>query len=193
MRGRRLIRVTEVLGYFEPPELVKWRMREGNRAVNKVLNDTEKVGTRIDALIKEGLEPTSKDNIEVKNCYTAYCKWKKIYEPREIFKQERLYGKIEGIEVTGEPDLMIDSVLTDLKATNAIRFKNWVQLNVYEELRRQNNLLPSPMLRLLRLDRHTGSYEYPDAKPFDERLVRMFGGLAMAYVYYKGEINGVEL
>ena len=184
-----MIRVTEVLDYFQPPELVAWRMREGNRAANTELRSTEKVGTRVDELIKAGESPTSKDSIEVKNCYAAFYKWKYLYSPSQLVIQERLYGKIDGIDITGEPDLMIDSVLTDLKATNAIRLKNWIQVNIYEELRRQNRLLPSPELRLLRLDRRTGSYEYPNAKPFNERMVRMFGGLLLAYVYYKGEEN----
>jgi len=184
------IRVTEVLGYFQPPELVKWRIREGNREANKEMKATEKVGTRIDELIKTNSEPTSKDSFEVKNCYAAFYKWKKIYSPSQIVIHERLYGKLEGIDITGEPDLMIDSVLTDLKATNAIRLKNWIQVNIYEELRRQNNLIPSRELRLLRLDRRTGSFEYPNAQPFDERMVRMFSGLLLAYVYYKGDDDG---
>ena len=62
-----MIRVTQVLDYFQPPELVAWRMREGNKSANKEMRDTEKVGTKIDTMIKSGAEQVPKDSIEVKN------------------------------------------------------------------------------------------------------------------------------
>lgn len=176
-----------------PPELVEWKLDKGRKEANRVMREAAKFGTRIDELIKAGKAPTSKDKAEVHSCYRAFEKWKSVYDPKEIVACTRLVGKINGYEVTGEPDLLVDAVLHDLKGTNAVRKKNWVQLNVYEELRRQNGLPKSDFLRVLRLDRTTEGYEYPDAQPFDERLVRLFGGLCEAYDYYKGDDNGAEL
>lgn len=185
-----VFRVTEVLDYFTPPALVEWKVTQGRASANKILRDTGKHGSRIDELVKTGKAPTIKDKPEVHSCYKAFLKWKEIYDPKEIVAQTRLYGKINGYEVTGEPDLLIDAVLHDLKGTNALRKKNWIQVNVYEELRRQNGLRESPSIRLLRLDRVTESYQYPDAQAFNPRLVTLFGWLIYGYVYYKEEETG---
>lgn len=188
-----MIRVTEVLDYFQPPELVEWKLDMGRKEANKIMRDTGKFGTRIDELIKTGKEPLSKDKPEVKSCYEAFLKWKAVYDPKEIVAQTRIYGKIGRHEITGEPDLLVDAVLHDIKGTNAIRKKNWIQVNVYEEIRRQNGLQPSEFIRLLRLDRSSGSYQYPDAQPFNPFMVTIFSGLCDAYVYYKGEANGNDV
>lgn len=185
-----MIRVTQVLDYFTPPELVDWKVDNGRKKANKIMRDAAKFGTRIDELIKTGNEPTKKDKPEVKSCYKAFLKWKLIYDPKEIVVCTRLHGKINGIEISGEPDLLVDAVLHDVKGTKAVRKKNWIQLNVYEELRRQNGLKESPKLRILRIDQTTESYEYPNAQPFDKSLVSVFGGLLSGYLYYKGDNDG---
>lgn len=188
------IRVTAPLDYFTPPELMDWKWDMGRKEANKVFKDAEKVGTKVDLLVKEGKEPTPKDSWEVKACFEAFTKWKLIYQPKTITPQYRLYGELLGIKITGEPDLMIDDGLRDLKCTNAVRKKNRLQLMVYEYLRRQNNLPPAKDLGTLRLDRRTCSFQVENPYPYDESLVVVvYGGLLKAYLYYKGDEDGDEL
>lgn len=188
------IRVTAPLDYFTPPELMEWKWAVGKREANKLFMDAEKVGSKVDALVKEGKEPGQKDSWEVKACYEAFSKWKAIYKPTSITPQYRLYGELLGVRITGEPDLMIDDGLRDLKCTNAVRKKNRLQLNVYEFLRRQNGLPPAKDLGTLRLDRRTASFQVENPYPYDESLVvDVYGGLLKAYLYYKGDEDGAEL
>ena len=187
------IRVTACLDYFTPPQLVEWKVTQGRAVANKIMRDAGKHGSRIDDIIKRGAVPDKKDKPEVHMCYLAWTKWKAIYNPDQVVAQTRLYGKIGKWEVTGEPDLMINLDLVDVKATNAIRKKNLIQVNIYEELRRQNGLPPAESLRILRLDRTTGSFEYTNPEAFDPSFVVMFSGLLDAMMYYKENDDDTEL
>lgn len=185
------IRVTQPLDYFCPPPLMEWKWDMGRREANRIMRETEKIGTRVDALVKNGEEPGAKDKWEVKACWEAFQKYKVVYQPKEIKPQYRLYGELHGIKITGEPDLMIDDGLRDLKCTNAIRAKNKLQISVYEFLRRQNGLVPAKDLGFLRLDRRTCGYEVQNPFQYDESLVLdVYGGMLKAYVFFKGDEDG---
>jgi hypothetical protein len=188
------VRVTEPLSYFCPPALMEWKWAIGKREANRVFRDAEKVGTKVDALIKADKLPGPKDSWEVKACFEAFQKWRAVYGPKTITPQYRLYGELLGVKITGEPDLMIDDGLRDLKCTNSIKKQNILQLQVYEYLRRQNGLPPAKDLGLLRLDRRTCSFQVPDPFDYDENLVVVvYGGLLKAYLYYKETDDGTEL
>ena len=193
------IRVTEVLDFFAPPWLVDWKLRVGKAEANRISKAAMKIGSRVDELIKRSpmtglvMEKSVADKEEVKNCMVAYKKWLEVYKPKAITPCTRLYATIEGIEVTGEPDLDIDECITDLKCASKISISHKIQDNVYEFIRRQLKLKPYPEVAILRLDKITGSFEY-FREPYNQNLVDCWRGLLKAYVYYNGGVHdGVEV
>ena len=196
------IRVTEVLNYFKEPWYIDWIHRVGRTEANRVSKAAMKIGTRVDEIIKENpLNPDAsqhkKETNEVLVAMGAYQKWLEVYKPKSITPCTRLNATIDGVEVTGEPDLMVDDVLVDIKCSSKISPSYWIQVNMYNLLRERH--LPQPYwasehkVGILRLDKVTGSYEYV-VKDYDQKLVDVWCGLMRAFVYYKGVGNdGVDI
>lgn len=182
----RVVRVTECLDYFMPPQLVAWKIREGNGKANQIMRSTEKTGSRIDKLIKDGLEPDKKDSPEVHACHKAFRKWQGVYGTEPVQPCKRIQKAVNGIILSGEPDWKVFGILMDCKGTNTIRKKNWLQLAAYTFL--EDWTEPSAILRL---DRETASYEYV-VKPYEDikPLISVFMGLLSAYVYYTEDDYG---
>lgn len=187
------VRVTEVLNYFKEPWYIDWVCRVGKREANRISKASMKIGTRVDELIKSSSDPNKKDSNEVCMAMTGYLKWKDIYKPKSIIPGTRLNATIEGVEVTGEPDLYVDDVLVDIKCSAKIDPKYWVQVNMYEWLR---SITPEindfGKVAILRLDKTTGSFEYV-VKDYDPRLVECWLGMMRMYCYLKENDNGAEL
>jgi len=187
------VRVTEVLSFFKEQWYIDWVHKVGRTEANKISKASMKVGSRVDELIKTNSVPTNKDSVEVVTAFNAYGKWKAVYQPKSIIPGTRLFATIEGVEVTGEPDLFVDDVLVDIKCATKISPSYWVQVNMYRML---NGSPPNDDLwkvGILRLDKTTGSYEYV-VKDYDESLVDVWCGLLKAMMYYKGESHdGGEL
>ena len=179
-----LVRVTECLNYFKEPWYIDWIHRVGRTEANRVSKHSMKIGSRVDEIIKANGAPTTKDNAEVHSCMASYNKWKAIYQPKEIVNGERLYRTIDGLEVTGEPDIFVDGVLVDIKCSSKISPGYWLQVNAYRYLQGDKG-----RVGILRLDKTTGSYEYV-VKDYDQRLVECWIGLLKAFVYYKGDDDG---
>lgn len=180
------ISVTTVLDYFATPWLVDWKLRVGKKEAGRISREAMKIGSRIDEIIKSGkVKSFSKEKDEVKNCIRAYDKWHEVYQPKSITPCTRLFATIDGIEVTGEPDLMVDDVLVDIKCSSKISLNYWLQVNMYRRL--QGNSMDK--VAVLRLDKVTASYEYV-VKDYDPKLVEVWCGLLKAYCYYKGDDDG---
>ena len=191
------IRITEVLNYFTEPWMLDWYAKNGKAYCNRVSKAAMKVGTRVDEIIKKECVESShiatqykKESDEVRNALTAYRKWADVYKPKSITPCTRLYATINSHEITGEPDLMVDNVLVDIKCSWSISLKYWLQVNMYRHLE------PGPYgkdnsskVAILRLDKKTGSYEYV-VKDYDPKLVDVWCGLLNAYVYLKESENG---
>ena len=203
-----MIRVTEVLSYFKEPWYIDWVHRVGRTEANKIAKAAMKVGTEVDKIIKDNSNgaylPEKHKVKEVENCLDAYKKWFKVYLPKSIIPCTRLFATIEGQEVTGEPDLMVDDVLVDIKCSSKISPSYWVQVNMYKFL---SHIKDRPSLQdtlardaiypgkvgILRLDKMTSSYEYV-VQDYDPDKVSMWCGLMRAYVYFnKEKHDGDEL
>lgn len=179
------VRVTEVLGFFKQEWYVKWVAKNGLAVCNRIGKASMKVGSRVDEIIKEGsLIVAKKDSAEVNHCVNAFIKWKQVYQPKEILNGVRLYKEVDGVEVTGEPDIYVDGVLVDIKCASKISLDYWLQVNVYRWLEGKTG-----KVAILRLDKVTASYEYV-VKDYDPFLVNVWRGLMNAYVYYKGDTDG---
>lgn len=189
------IRITEVLSYFKEPWYIDWVHRVGRTEANRISKASMKIGTRVDELIKKECVESNhiatvykKESLEVQNCLLAYRKWHNNYKPKSLSSCSRLNATIEGQEVTGEPDLMVDDVLVDIKCSTKISPSYWVQVNMYRRLSEQCG-----KVGILRLDKTTSSYEYI-VKEFDGKLCDVWVGLMRAFVYYKGDSHdGAEL
>ncbi len=177
------VRVTEVLNHFKEQWYVDWVCRVGKMEAYRTGRKAMKVGSRVDELIKFGECPKAKDSAEVKTAFEAFEKWRDMYTPKEFKPGVRINGIIEGIDVTGEPDLFVDGALIDIKCAGKISPNYWIQVCVYHRLA---GLAGDARVGILRLDKNTGSYEYV-LREFDPFLVDVWCGLARAYVYYKGE------
>lgn len=196
----RPISITTVLDYFKEPWYTDWVVRVGKREANRVSRNALLVGGRVDEVIKayvNGGKIKSEKKLEVESCLQAFEKWEKVYQPASIKTCTRLFAKIEGIEVTGEPDLMIDNVLVDIKTSKRIDIKMWVQVNMYQYLSEMRSAyigLTPPKVGILRLDKTTASYEYV-VKDYDPSLVNVWCGMLRAFVVFNKEAldGGSEL
>lgn len=173
------LRITEVLNYFKEPWYVDWVCRVGKREANRIGKQARNIGTRVDELIKGGGVQNTKDSAEVHSCIAAYNKWKSVYNPKSVDNGTRLYNKIEGVDVCGEPDIYVDGVLVDIKCAYNISPNYWLQVNMYRWLEQKFG-----QVAILRLDKNSGSYEYV-VKDYDSNCVDVWVGLMRAYLYSK--------
>lgn len=188
------IRVTSVLSYFKEPWYVDWVCRVGKREANRIGKQAMKIGTAVDEIIKNDplgtFESFDHKLGEVNNCLKAFVKWRDIYKPKFIEHGTRLFATIHGQDITGEPDLFVDDVLVDIKCSTKISPSYWIQVNMYHKL---SDSPFSTKVGILRLDKHSGSYEYV-VKNHEPLLCDVWVGLMLAMVYFKGdEHDGVEL
>lgn len=188
------VRVTEVLGHFHEPWYVKWVQRVGLTVANRKSKEGLKFGTILDEIVKSGGELPKKAKPDTIFAHEAFVKWRNIYQPPYIRKIDRLYAKIDGVEVTGEPDCEIPDTTIDLKGAARISLSYKIQVNVYEHIRRLNDLPPNKNVGILRCDRALGGYEYWQA-PFNMRFVDAWRGLLLNYLLAKEESgdDGTEL
>lgn len=181
------IHVTQVLDYFMPPELVEWKLDEGRAEANRIGKKAMKIGTRVDELIKNEGQPKKSDSVEVQSCFKAYEKFREDYKPVSVKPCKRLYFEMLGFKITGEPDLDIAfpnyNVLTDIKGSNRIDIKHWIQDTVYASVTGHQKVA------ILRLDKITEDYHFYE-RDYNEHYVNVFKGLLLAYVTYKGGFEG---
>lgn len=182
----RVIRVTTPLDYFQAPELVEWKLRVGKKEANRIGKETAKIGTRVDELIKSHKMPKGKgERVGVEAAYSAYYRWVTNYTPIEIVPQKRVEKGIYGVVLSGEPDIMAKGILIDIKGTNRIYPKFWLQLAAYAWL-----LGWDGPIGILRLDRNTESYQFV-VKSFEERvqeeLWAIYCGILRSYIYFTQE------
>lgn len=198
------IRVTEPLNYFSEPWKLDWYAKNGKAYCNRVSKQAMKIGTRVDEIIKEKcsyvpyLSDYKKDTKEVHNCLEAFNKWWRVYNPTSITPCTRLSTTIEGVDVTGEPDIMVDNVLVDIKCSSRIDLKYWIQVNMYRSLKNSAHgldglVIPTQKVGILRLDKQTASYEYV-LQDYSPSLCDVWVGLMRAYVLFNKEVcDGVDI
>lgn len=180
------VRVTEPLNFFKEQWYIDWVHKVGRTEANKIGKQAMAIGTRVDELIKEGDTPTTKDKPEVHSCFAAFNKWRSVYTPLVVTNGTRLFKSIEEVEVTGEPDLFVDDVLVDIKCAGKISPTYWIQVNMYRQLQGSTG-----KVAILRLDKHTGSFEYV-VKDYDPFMCKIWLGLARAMIFLKGDEQNVE-
>lgn len=175
-----MLRVSEVLEYFQDPHLVEWKIKVGKKEARRLSTMALKIGSRVDDLIKGRGHMEKNESQEVRNCMEAYHRWRMDYDPMSLMFPERLYD--EDRQITGEPDCLwvAKNTLIDFKTSARVSWKYWLQLSAYASML---ELLPEK-LAVLRLDKNLGEYQYLNNEEagFDiQRGIEAFNGLLVAY------------
>lgn len=179
------VSVTEVLDYFQVPELVAWKLRVGAVEAKKISTIAMKIGSRVDALIQEDVangsyKLTAKDPIEVQNCMKAWEAFKNDYSPKISITQQVL--KDYDLGVIGHLDLLTDRIV-DVKCASSIKPSYWIQTAKYSDMHSKGVLGTA----ILRLDKNLGVYQYltnEQAGYSVKDCIAVFDGLIKAYRFY---------
>lgn len=158
-----MIRVTEAIDFFKPKWYADWLLKVGKAKANRVSKKALKIGTRLHEIIASGTDTNSKDSKEVKNCFSAFIKWKERYFVTLWDLPVRLND--ETIGLTGEPDFYWtnNQTLVDFKTSSRINPEHFFQLGGYARLlqvQTLGSLTPISHLAILRLDKETAEFEY---------------------------------
>jgi len=193
IQGKQYDRVTAVLDYFVDKGLLEWRDKVGSAEAKKIQKAAKGDGTRTHTLTmdvddKKYIRFTDYDSISVKNCIEGYKRWKETEKPTILSAERTVWSDELGIAGTFDRELV--DTLVDIKSSNRIDRKYWLQLGIY------NYMLPEPKEKLgvLRLDKMTSEYEYK-VVPYDVRYARFYIGLLQYYRFVtykptKGDKNG---
>ena len=181
-------RVTRVINYFCPPELVDYRIRVGNRVANAAMKKGGKFGAMIDeAIRKDWQNPTvEKISSESENAIKAWTTWA-VEHSLDVFQSmisfpETYYS--DALLVAGTPDFIWGKMIVDIKTSNRISPIYFAQLGAYAFL----SGLPIEDLAVLRLDKSTGLYEFVKASEMGLSVgdcINWFNALLITYRNYK--------
>lgn len=180
--------VTEVLGYFQEPGLVDWKVKTGAKEAKRIGTIAMKIGSRVDELVKLDMEVgkvkfSVKDGSEVKSCFEAYLKWKEDYNPKLV--NAGITIRNEHLMLQGEYDLLLEpATIIDIKCSSSIKLSYWLQTAMYAYM-----LGGCDKIGVLRLDKNLGIYEYV-VRDYDPSLVEVYLGLLNAYHFFNGRANG---
>ncbi len=178
-------RVTSILDYFTPPNLIKWRDKVGIETAKKTMSTAKKIGTRGHSLIKTHFTTrkwklTSNDSIGIHNGIEAYKKWYEVEKPEIKGMEITVSSRELGLAGTLDIELINDTII-DTKFSSSIRPNYWLQVAMYSFLRYKIRDIPRK-IAILRLDKFTADYEYR-VIDFDEGLVDIYLGLLTYYRY----------
>lgn len=183
--------VTEVIDYSCPPQLANWYKNNSKKKCEETGAETARIGQAVDSLIqqdiKEGGYLTPEDDQGVLNCLAGWEKLKKVH-PGFVPSVKDMQCEIKAFGVIGHPDFVCEEAtgwgITDLKCTNSIRDKNWIQIATYARIIMvmQGKGYPS-FLRVIRLVRETGEFEWLEVRDLKiiKKMMVMFDGFLEVY------------
>lgn len=208
--GKRFDRATTVLNYFKPPFLVKWMLKNQQKAfeeaiekgltdkkiqwgriTTKILEDSSGVGSRVGELIeqewKEGsFKFKASDNYEVRNSMAAWADFKRDYQPEIIDMEVTEYDEGLGIAGTRDMRCRISGIvgILDLKTSKAIHLTYWLQTCFYRKAGEDER---DQECWILRLDKETGMYEFESLTKAGfvyEECVKVLTGLVNVFRFF---------
>jgi hypothetical protein len=171
-------RVTEVLDYSSPPQLTNWFKNNSKAKCERIGAHTAGIGTIVDELVQQDIDEGGyvppEDNEEARNCLEQWEILKKDH-PEFVTSVKEMQIDLEWDGITGHPDYYCEEGdewgIADLKCTGGIRTKNWFQVGKYAELMmKMRKLQPPSFLRIIRLPRDGGTYEWLEIK--DEKMIK---------------------
>lgn len=182
--GKEYERVTRIINYFLPPELVDYKVRVGNRVANASMKKAGKFGTMIDEAIRlNWKEPAiKKPCAESKEALKAWDSWKWDNAVEDISFPETLYS--EELLIAGTPDFVWKNMIVDIKCSSGVKPIYFAQLGAYASM---SGVKPED-LAVLRLDKNTGMYEFIKASAVGlsvDACVSYFLSLVYSFRTYK--------
>ena len=160
-------RVTDVIGYFPPPFLVDWKVKNGPTKCKQIGDESKRVGSLVDALVQQDIRTGSYllPNLQDKEVVNSMKSWElhKQAHPSYVQSVLVLHMQEELIDgtLTGHPDFVLQEGSTwgidDLKTSKSIQPDYWTQVVKYTDLYRKKYQLPPPsFVGITRLDKLTG-------------------------------------
>lgn len=181
--GSNYTRVTSILGYFQDPKLVEWKMKVGAKEAKRISTVAMKRGTSVDDAIRlhveKGILPKFK-SVEEENCFKAYQQWREDYNVQDIASASTLFD--DEAKIAGTPDLWLPDETVDIKCSSSIRNNYWLQTEWYARMKGHSHK------SILRLDSTLSIYEYKKI-PVDEYHLQVFNALITAYWFYNKPVN----
>lgn len=175
--GRKYLRVTRVLDYFQPTELVEWKLRVGKREASRVSTIALKSGTAVheavEAILNGGV-PKKTDSVEVMAATRAFLDWSESYLLDKTGVRQEVTQFCERRMIAGTYDLLVPSMdtLVDLKTSKRISSTYFLQLGAYWSMMPESER--PRYLAILVLDKQTAMYDYvrteTDAVPYDAKF-----------------------
>lgn len=189
-------RITRVLGYLEPRELVEWKLKLGVEAEaqsKKAIEVGSQVHKYCEQYIKRGIKnlPPSEPQ-EVKNCFKAFKDWVDVYKPSVIDTEFTLFDTCNRVAGTCDLKVMLEGkiVYIDIKTSSKIYKKHWVQVSKYLEMdcieRHKGEATQNFRPAILRLDKNLGIYEYKEYEGNFFFYIDRFEDHLNLFRYYKG-------
>ncbi len=174
-------RVSAILDVYKAPQLIDWYIRVGKKEARRISTMATKIGTNVDEYIRaeiDGKKPLKLKSVEAENCIKAWKKWVSDYgiDTSKIKTGARLFN-LETC-VCGEPDLLMDNEVLDIKTSSAIREMYWIQTNWYA------SELKLGFRSVLRLDKNLGIYEY-ERREVSQADMDVFNALTVVYRYFQ--------
>lgn len=187
--------ITEILDYFQEPELVAWRVKVGLKEANKISRLAAKTGSRVHELIYSqwmdgDYKLKSTDNSEVRSCMEAWERFRRDYNPQIISMEDEL--KHEHYKLIGHQDIRCivnGERRIDIKTAGDVRLKHWLQLGGYELCE------PLYLAGILRLDRNIGTYEYVTSEEAGYTMIDLsdtYKQLVKVYDFFNPRPYGTE-
>lgn len=198
-----MTRVTEILDYHTPPELLSWMLRTSKPKREASSQDSLAIGTIVDLLIQVDitkkeyfnadevaiLDLRDKYKIPVDNCMRAWDQFKKEH-PEIVSNITEIQPELVYKDVMGHPDLVYSSKdrwgIIDVKTSKTVYPKYFTQTAEYADMYRWTKLLGPQegiarpyFIAILRLDKESGKYFYQEVS--DESLIEYEIGVFEAY------------
>jgi hypothetical protein len=177
-------RVSRIINYFQPPELVEYRIKVGNKVANSAMRSAGRFGTMIDeAIRKDWRNPkATKVSVESKAAIDAWKTWAREHGVEEIEFPETFFS--ESLRVAGTPDFIWGNMIVDIKCSSRVSPVYFAQLGAYAYLSGKQ----IEDVAVLRLDKKTGMYEFVKASTLGLSVgdcINYFHALIVTFRNYK--------
>lgn len=174
-------RVSAILETYQAPQLIDWKIKAGKKEARRISTIATKIGTNVDNWIRadiKGVKNPKLNSVEAENCIRAWEKFKQDYQVdlANLKCGIRLFN--HETKVCGEPDILMDNQVLDIKCSSSIRETYWIQTEWYARE------LGFGKKSILRLDKNLGIYEY-EVREISEADKQVFDALTVVYRYFK--------
>lgn len=179
--GLKYDRITRILDFFKPPELIDWYLRVGKKEAKRISTTALKIGTNVDEVIKARITGNKVPKIvspEAINCLNAFDEWERNYSLK-VSPSNTVFD--DGLMMAGTPDLDDGNTVFDIKCSSEIRPAYWLQTEFY------GRCLGVTHKAIIRLDKNLALYEYKKMPLCDEHWEACLGAIKL-YRFYKKSV-----